>query len=353
MDDLNICIVGCGAIGSLMAVHLIDGGSRVTLLDRGAQLRALETHGLSLIYGDEIRWHKRDLKVTGNIRECGVQDVVILAVKAHQIAELCPDIRALFKPETVVVTVQNGIPWWYFQKTQGPYADNSLTSLDPGGRIAATIDAERIIGCVAYPAAELTEPGIVRHIEGHTFPLGELDGVETIRSRQISDRFTAAGLKAPIVDDIRAEIWLKSWGALAFNPISALTHATMRQICQDEATRDHVVRLMTEAAAIAAKLGVTFRVPMERRLRGAERVGDHRTSMLQDLEAGRRLEIDAILGSIVELGELTGVDIPNLKALLALTKLRNKINLCELELSRYRANDDCSQYATGSRGHSA
>ena len=227
----------------------------------------------------------------------------------------------------MVVTVQNGIPWWYFQKTTGAYADRSLQSLDPRGLIAATIDAKRIIGCVAYPAAELVTPGIVRHIEGNTFPIGELDGTDSRRCRRISKLLVTAGLKAPVVDDIRAEIWLKSWGNLAFNPISALTHATMRQICQDDGTRAHVVNLMNEAAAIAEKLGITFQVSMERRLRGAERVGDHRTSMLQDLEAGRRLEIDAILGSIVELGDLTGVDIPNLRGLLALTMLRDRINL--------------------------
>ena len=326
MDDLSVCIAGCGAIGGLLAAHLIDSGARVTLLDRGEQLKALQTRGLSLYDSDELRWHHENLNVTGDSRDCGVHDLVIVAVKAHQIAELCPDISALFKPDTVVLTVQNGIPWWYFQNLPGPYADRSLKALDPDGRIAAMINADRIVGCVAYPAAELVEPGIIRHVEGSTFPLGELDGTDSARCQKISDLFVAAGLKAPVTGDIRAEIWLKAWGILAFNPVSALTHATMRQICQDEHTRAYVVSLMTEAAAIAAQLGITFRVPMERRLQGAERVGEHRTSMLQDLDAGCRMELDAVLGSIIELGELTGVEIPNLKGLYALAKLRDRIN---------------------------
>ena len=220
--------------------------------------------------------------------------------------------------------MQNGIPWWYFQRQGGTHEGYRIKAVDPDGLIADTIEPERIIGCIAYPAAEISAPGVVRHIEGTRFPVGELDGAETDRIRLVSDMFTRAGFKSPILSDIRSEIWLKAWGNLTFNPISALTHSTLVDICQYPLTRELAATMMTEAQSIAHKLGISFRVPLEKRIAGAEKVGKHKTSMLQDVEAGKALEADALLGAVVELGELTHTPTPCMSAVYACVKLLAK-----------------------------
>jgi 2-dehydropantoate 2-reductase len=251
-------------------------------------------------------------------------DLVVLAMKAQDIAAALPTLTGLLHADTVVLTVQNGIPWWYFQGTSGAHANHTLQSVDPGGRIAAAIQTRRIIGCVAYPAAAAERSGITRHVEGYRFPIGELDGSSTARAAVISGLLSAAGFKAPMLADIRAETWLKAWGNLGFNPVSALTRATMARICQDPETRALVQRMMLEAQQIAARLGVQFRVSLERRLQGAEQVGQHKTSMLQDVEAGRPLEIEAVVGAVLELGRLTGVNAPTTQAIYSLVKLLDR-----------------------------
>ena len=279
--------------------------------------------------------HAADIAATSDMRECGPQDLVVLGVKAHQIAPVAGELPALFGPRTMVLTTQNGIPWWYFQRHGGPLDGTALESLDPDGTIAGAIASERIIGCIAYPAAEITAPGRLRHIEGTRFPVGELDGSVTDRVSALSGTLQRAGFKAPVLENIRSEIWLKAWGNLSFNPISALTHATLVDICRFPASRDLAARMMTEAQEVAAKLGIAFRVPLEKRIAGAERVGKHKTSMLQDAESGKALETEALIGAVVELGRLTGTPTPSIDAVLALTRLLGHI--IEQERVRVRA----------------
>ena len=253
--------------------------------------------------------------------DAGPQDAVLLTVKAHQVGDLLPELRDLFGPRTMVVTMINGIPWWYFHRLPGAYEGASLASVDPGGRIAEHIEPERIIGSVVYPAAELVEPGVVRLIEGNRFTLGELDGSRSERIQALSQALMRAGFKAPVAKDIRTELWVKLWGNLSFNPISALTHATLEEICRFPASRALAAGMMAEAQAVAEKLGVQFKITLDQRIAGAEAVGAHKTSMLQDVEHGRALEIDALVGSVVELGCLTGTPTPMIDAIHAAAKL--------------------------------
>ena len=320
---MKVCVVGAGAIGGYMAVRLAHAGHTVSAIARGPHLAAIRANGLKLIEGDQ-ELVASDLTATDRVGEPGPQDVVLLALKAHQIVPVVDDLPALFGPDTVVVTLQNGIPWWYFQQVDGEYAGRVVETVDPGGVLFRAIDPGRVIGCIAYPAAEIAEPGVIRHIEGNRFPVGELDGRDSDRVRMVSGLFEEAGFKSRVLDDIRSEIWLKLWGNLTFNPISALTHSTLVDICQFPLTRGLAAAMMTEAQQVAERLGAHFRVGMERRIAGAESVGKHKTSMLQDVEAGKPLEVDGMLGVVVELAEMTGVEVPTLRALHACVSLLNR-----------------------------
>jgi 2-dehydropantoate 2-reductase len=289
-------------------------------MDHGDRLAALRNAGLRLTEADGKTRLIREFTATDDAAECDTPDCVILGVKAHEIPDVLDTLHTLIGEHTTLVTIQNGLPWWYFQRHGGRFDGTRLHSLDPDGAIAGSIDPACIIGCVAYPAAEAPGPGRVRHVEGDRFPLGELDGRHTQRVAVLSELFQRAGFRSPVLDDIRSEIWLKAWGNLAFNPVSALTRMTMAEICRYAPTRQLVTQMMTESAAIADRLGIRFRVPMERRLAGAERVGHHKTSMLQDVEAGRKLEIDAVLGSVIELGRLTGKPVRTLATVHALVR---------------------------------
>lgn len=322
--SLRICIVGSGAIGGLIGVRLSVSGQDVTFIDKDEQLAAIQEKGLKLVMQDGVEFVAREAKSTGNFEEAGQQDVVILGLKAHQIPEVAPDLPALFGPDTSVITVQNGIPWWYFQRYGGEYEGKRLESLDPTGVIEANVDADRIIGCVAYPAAAIVEPGVVQQVEGDRFPLGELDGSESERCLNLMQAFIDAGFRSRVIDNIRAEIWLKAWGTLSFNPISALTQATMVDICRFQETRELAAKMMREAEETAGKLGITFRRTIERRIEGAENVGAHKTSMLQDVEAGRALEIEALMGAVIELSRLTQTPSPAIDTVYACVKLLNK-----------------------------
>ena len=251
----------------------------------------------------------------------GVQDFVLLTVKAHQVGDLLPGLHGLFGPQTAVVSMINGVPWWYFYRLAGPHQGRSLQCLDPDGRISHHIEPERVIGSVVYPACELVAPGVVRIIEGNRFSLGEPDGSRSERVELLSSALMAAGFKAPVSRDIRSEIWVKLWGNLAFNPISALSHATLQDICRFPPTRELARRMMTEAKTVAEALGVVFRISLEQRLAGAEAVGAHKTSMLQDVEHGRTLELQALVGAVIELGRITGVPTPTIDATFAITGL--------------------------------
>jgi ketopantoate reductase len=321
---MRICVVGAGAIGGLMAAKLALAGNDVTVIDVGQQLSAIQKNGLKL------RWHdgkEFTAKVRGvaTAAEAGPQDLVILAVKAHLLENVVRDIDTMLGPDTMILTVQNGLPWWYFQHLAGPYEGQKLATLDPTGILSRKIDPGRIVGCVVYPAAAVPEPGVIHHVEGDRFPIGELDGEETERVKQLHDVFVAAGLRSRVLSDIRSEIWLKAWGNLSFNPISALSHATLEDICRFEETRKLAAEMMKEAQCVAEKLGVKFRHTIEKRIQGAESVGAHKTSMLQDVEAGRALETEALIGSILEMARITNTPAPSIEAVYACVKLLNKV----------------------------
>jgi 2-dehydropantoate 2-reductase len=283
-------------------------------------LAAIRTDGLRLICQNGSEQDAR-LRATDHLAELGPQDIVILAVKAHQLGVIAAQLPSLFTADTIVVTAQNGIPWWYFYKCIGPFEGRRIELLDPGGLIAAHIDSERIIGTVPYPACILEAPGIVRVIEGNRFPVGELDGGSSSRVQHLSSLLRGAGFKSPVLDDIRSEIWLKLWGSMAFNPLSALTRATLIEICDFAPTRELAVKMMTEAQTVGERLGVRFRVPLERRIAGAAAVGHHKTSMLQDVEMGREIELDALVGAVIELGRIVGVPTPTTENIYALAAL--------------------------------
>jgi 2-dehydropantoate 2-reductase len=321
---VKIAIIGVGAIGGYVGARLAHCGEDVTFIARGANLEALKSRGIRLLMGDGSEQAVQQVKATSDYAAAGPQDLVILAMKAHQVEAVAPHVPKLFGPDTTVLPMQNGIPYWYFHAHGGALAGTQIKSVDPNGLIAKYVPCERVIGCVVYPATELISRGVIKHVEGNRFPVGEPDGSTSERVTRVSECLIRSGLQAPVLADIRAEIWLKLWGNLTFNPISALAHATLAGICQYPLSRDLARDMMSEAQIIANKLGITFRVPIEKRIAGAERVGHHKTSMLQDVEARRTLEVDALLGSVVELARLTDTPTPHLNTVYALTKLLAK-----------------------------
>ncbi len=321
---MRFCIVGAGAIGGYLGAKLARAGEEVTLIARGAHLEAIQQRGLELIAADGTSDIVHPIAATADIASVGVQDVVILAVKAHSLPAIAPSLPTLYHADTMVVTAQNGIPWWYFRKQAGEYAGTTIQSVDPDGLVEANIGVDRVIGCVVYPAAEIQSPGVIRHIEGDRFSLGEIDGVKTDRIQQLAAALKQAGIKAPIRSQIRGELWVKLWGNLAFNPISALTGATLEEICQYPPSRALAYQMMSEALTIAEKLDVRMGISLEQRIDGAEKVGAHKTSMLQDIEANRSTEIDVIVGAVAELGRLLHIPTPHIDAVYASVKLLEK-----------------------------
>lgn len=318
---MKIAVVGAGAIGGYLGAKLAIAGEDVTFIARNKNLAAIRADGFRLILEDGSEQHARGAKAVQRMADAGPQDAVLLTVKAHQVRDLLPELRELFGPQTMVVTMINGVPWWYFHKLAGPYEGRALSSVDPDGAIAAHIEPERVIGSVVYPAAELVAPGVVKLIEGNRFTLGEPDGTRSPRIEALSQAMIKAGFKSPVSKDIRGEIWVKLWGNLSFNPISALTHATLEDICRYPLSRELAARMMREAQAVGEKLGVQFKVSLDQRIAGAEAVGAHKTSMLQDVEAGRALELQALVGSVVELARITGTPTPTIDAIYAATSL--------------------------------
>ena len=316
-------MVGAGAIGGMMAARLAAACHDVSVVARGEHLDAIRRDGLRLVEIDGSTTVANGIEASDDFGALGTHDIVILALKAHQIAAVAHELERLCDDDTVIVPVQNGIGWWYFQRHGGPHEEHRLESLDPDGAIAAAIPAEQIVACIAYPAAEKTGPGVITHVEGDRFPVGELDGTKSARARALAEALGSAGFKSRVLTDIRSHLWVKAWGNLAFNPISALTGATLAEICRTPATRELAARMMTEAGEIANALGVSIRIGVERRIAGAEAVGEHKTSMLQDAEAGRPLELDPLVGVFVELGELTGVPTPAISTVYALASLLN------------------------------
>lgn len=318
---MKICIVGAGSIGGYLGARLALAGEHVTLIARGANLAAIRERGVTLIESDGATVTAVPALATDDTAAAGAHDVVIVAVKAHQLAAVAPTLRALYHETTIVVPAQNGIPWWYFQRHGGPFEGRRIESVDPDGVIAAHIETGRIIGCVVYPATELEAPGVVRHIEGDRFTLGELDGARSERVQRLSQLLARAGLKAPVRPRIRSDIWIKLWGNLAFNPVSALTRATLIDICRHPQARALIAAMMAEGQAVAERLDISFGITIDQRIAGAEQVGAHKTSMLQDIEAGRATEVDALVGAVTELGRLVDVPTPHIDAIYAAVKL--------------------------------
>ena len=317
---MKVAIFGAGAIGGFLGVRFAQAGADVSLVARGPHLAALRAHGARLQFeGKEEVAHVR---CTDNPAELGPQDFVVIALKAHQISAAVDGIVALLGPDTAVVTSSNGLPYWYFRHAPPPLTDRVLETVDPGGVQWRRIGPERAIGCVVFPATEVVAPGVIRHDHGIRFPLGEPSGETTARVERLSALFAAGGLEAPVRNDIRDEIWLKLWGNLCLNPISALTHATVDIVATDPGTAGVCRAMMSEAAAIAERIGVRARVDMARRLAGAAKLGPHKMSMLQDLERGRSMEIEPMVGAVQELGRLTSVPTPAVDIVLALIRQR-------------------------------
>jgi 2-dehydropantoate 2-reductase len=316
---MKICVIGAGAIGGLLAAKLAEAGEEVGVVARGAQLKAIREHGLVL--REEDKDIVARVAASDRIADLGEPDLIVLGMKAHQVAAVAPEVGSILGPRTLVLTAQNGIPWWYFFKHGGPREGVRLQSVDPGGVIAEHLPIDRVIATVVYPAAEIERPGVIRHVEGNRFSLAEIDGAKSERISAISEIFGGAGFKAPVVTDVRTEIWTKLLGNLSFNPISALTHATLQDICRYPKTRALAMEMMREALAVAEAFGIRLRISLEKRIAGAEAVGAHKTSMLQDVESGRVLEADALIGSVIELARMADVATPHIDAIYAVTKL--------------------------------
>ncbi len=317
---MKVCIFGAGAIGGYLGVKLARAGVDVSLVARGPHLEAIRKDGLTLI--SEGRSDTVALPASSDPAELGTQDYVVVGLKAHQLPQAAPTMAPLLKDDTAIVTAMNGVPWWYFHGLEGLYRDTRLRSVDPDGVVWASLHPRRAIGCIVYPAAEITRPGVVTHTYSNRFDLGEPDGTRSPRASALSQAMIKAGLKAPVRPRIRDDIWLKLWGNLCFNPISLLTGATLDVIARDPGTRALCRAMMVEAQAVGEALGVRFALDVERRIEGAAEVGAHKTSMLQDLERGRPVEIEALLGAVVEMARLVGSDTPLCDAVLALARQR-------------------------------
>src|SRR5947209_7544267 len=316
---MKFLIVGAGAVGAYMGALMARAGYDVTLHARGAHLRAMQENGVRVISADDdFRAHPR---IIGDLEEAGPMDVVFLCVKTHGLPALVPQLRPVLGPETTVVSTQNGIPWWYFQHDGGPLAGTHLEKVDPGGVVSAAIGPRRVVGSLIYFSTEIMEPGVIKHNEGSRISLGEPDGSRSERCRQIAQALIASGLRAPVTTHLRNEIWVKILGNVAFNPISALTGATLVRMVRDPQVSEIIRGIMRETEALSTRLGIELPVSIEQRIAGAEKVGEHKTSMLQDLEAGRPLELEAIVGAVVELGERLEVPMPHTRTVYACTKL--------------------------------
>ena len=317
---MKICIYGAGSIGGYLGAELALADFEVTLIARGPHLEAMRAGGLTLLVGDE----KKVVRVacTDDPAEVGPQDYVIVTLKSHSVSPIVDKMVPLLGSDTAIITAQNGVPWWYFYKLSGPWENHRLETVDPGGRIWAALGPERAIGCVVYPSCDIVDPGVIKHVSGNRFMLGEPDGSKSERALALSQALTTAGFKAPVRPRIRDDIWLKLWGNVSFNPVSVLTLATLEQICGDPTVRGVVRDMMLEAEAVGEELGVKFKVGVETRIGWAADVGAHKTSMLQDLQLGRAMEIDALVGALSEMGRLVGVATPAIDVVLALVRLR-------------------------------
>jgi 2-dehydropantoate 2-reductase len=316
---MRFLVVGAGAIGAYIGALMARAGADITLFARGPHLRAMQAHGVQVkSAAGDFAAHP---KIAATLEEVGPVDVLFLGVKAHGLTQLAPQLHPLLGPDTTVVSTQNGLPWWFFQGFGGEWDGLCLERVDPGGVISAAIEARRVLASIVYFSTEIIAPGVIQHIEGNRISLGEPDGTRSERSRKIAEALIAAGMRAPVTTHIRNEIWVKILGNVAFNPVSALTGATLAQMTRDPDVCKLVREIMCETAAVAARLGLELPVSIDQRIAGAAKVGEHKTSMLQDLEAGRPMELEAVVGAIVELGERVGVPMPHTRTVYGCTKL--------------------------------
>ena len=316
---MKFLVVGAGAIGAYIGALMARAGADITLFARGPHLRAMQAHGVQVKSASgNFEAHP---KIAASLEEVGPVDVVFLGVKAHGLTQLAPQLHPVLGPDTTVVSTQNGLPWWFFQGFGGEWEGLRLERVDPGGVVSSAIEARRVLASIVYFSTEIISPGVIQHIEGNRISLGEPDGTRSERSRKIAEALIASGLRAPVTTHIRNEIWVKILGNVAFNPVSALTGATLGQMTRDPDVCKLVREIMCEAAAVATRLGLDLPVSIDQRIAGAAKVGEHKTSMLQDLEAGRPMELEAVVGAIVELGERVGVPMPHTRTVYACTKL--------------------------------
>ena len=320
---MRFAVVGAGAIGAYLGARLNLGGHDVSLIARGPHLRAMQSSGVRVRSPDgDFEAHPT---ATDDYADVGEVDFVFLTVKAHSLPEVAPRLGPLLGPETAVVSAQNGIPWWYFQRHGGPWDGTRIERLDPDGVVSSAVAAERVIGCIVYPSASIAEPGVIDHVEGDRFTIGEPDGSASDRCKSLADALKSSGLRSPIRSRIRVDMWVKLLGNVAFNPISVLTRATLVEMTDHPETSSLARSIMEEADAVAGALGVRVPISIERRISGAAAVGEHKTSMLQDLESGRPMELEAIVGAVIELAEMLDVPVPNTRAVYAAAKLLGEV----------------------------
>jgi 2-dehydropantoate 2-reductase len=316
---MKFLIVGAGAIGAYVGARMARAGFDVTLFARGPHLKAMQEHGVQVKSAEgDVQARPR---IVGSLEAAGHADVVFLGVKAHSLPQLAPQLKAVLGPDSTVVSTQNGIPWWYFQGFGGPWEGLRLERIDPGGVISAAIEARRVVGSIVYFSTEITAPGVIQHTDGNRISIGEPDGTRSDRCRRIAEALVASGLRCPITTHIRQEIWVKIMGNASLNPVSALTRATLAQMVRDPGVADVIRKIMLEVEAVSQKFGMELPVSIEQRMAGAEKVGEHKTSMLQDLEAGRPMELEALVGSVVELGEKVGVAMNTTRMVYSCAKL--------------------------------
>ena len=318
--SLRIAIVGAGAIGGYLGVKLALAGHDITFIARGNNLAAIQQHGMKLVLADGQELLAKQVKAC-DMHSAQTYDYVLVTLKSHQVAAVAQEIAALCHDNSCIVTMQNGLPWWYFHQLPGEFNGRQLSSLDPQGHLWQHLKPQRIIGAAVYPAAELSSPGVVRLIEGNRFTLGEPSGEKSERVMQLAQAMIGAGFKTPVSTDIRGELWVKLWGNLSFNPVSALTQATLQDIASFGPSRQLVAQMMQEAQAVAERTGIQFKISIDKRIDGAQAVGAHKTSMLQDIEQGKALELDALLGSVIELGQIVGLPTPTLRTVHQLCQL--------------------------------
>jgi 2-dehydropantoate 2-reductase len=329
---VKFLIAGAGAIGAYVGACMARAGIDVTLFARGPHLKAMQEHGVR-IRSQEGDFEARP-RMIGSLEDAGPMDVLILGVKAHSLPQLAPQLKPALGPETTVVSTQNGIPWWYFQGIGGPWEGLRLERIDPEGVISAAIEPRRVVGSIVYFSTEISEPGVIQHTEGNRISLGEPNGTRSDRCRRIAEALVASGLRCPITTHIREEIWVKILGNASFNPVSALTRATLVQMVRDPGTAELIRNIMQEVESVSRKLGLELPVSIEQRMAGAEKVGEHKTSMLQDVEAGRPMELEALVGSVVELGERLGLALPHTRMVYSCAKLLNRNSLATLQAAK-------------------